>query len=78
MGDGMPDVVIRVRFTCGDRTDVVYSDPTAATTETVVEHVIAALSESTGTLRCQHGDRLIVLFSRGIASIEVAPRGAVL
>jgi hypothetical protein len=74
----MPEVVIRVRFTCGDRIDVVYADRDAATTETVVDRVVAVLSEDTGVLRCQHGDRLIVLFSRGIASIEVAPRGAVL
>jgi hypothetical protein len=74
----MPEVVIRVRFTCGDRTDVVYADPDADTTETVVEDVIAVLSGDAGLLRCQHGERLIVLFSRGIASIEVAPRGAVL
>jgi hypothetical protein len=43
-----------------------------------VEDVIAVLSDQAGLLRCQHGDRLIVLFSRGIASIEVAPRGAVI
>jgi len=74
----MAEVVIRVRFTCGDRTDVVYADPDAATTETIVHRVVAVLSEEAGVLRCQHGDRLMVLFSRGIASIEVAPRGAVL
>ena len=74
----MPEVVIRVRFTCGDRTDVVYADPDADTTETVVDRVVAVLFEEAGILRCQHGDRLMVLFSRGIASIEVAPRGAVL
>ncbi len=31
-----------------------------------------------GTLRCQHGDRLIVLYGRGVATVEIAPRGAVL
>ena len=74
----MPEVVIRVRFTWGDRTDVVYADPNADTTDSVVEDVIAVLSADAGVLRCQHGDRLIVLFSRGVAGIEVAPRGAVL
>jgi hypothetical protein len=29
-------------------------------------------------LRTQHGDRLVVLYGRGVAAIEVAPRGAVL
>ena len=43
-----------------------------------VEHVISALAEDGGTLRCQHGDRLIVLYGRGVATVEVAPRGAVL
>jgi hypothetical protein len=28
-------------------------------------------------LRCKHGDRLVVLYGRGVAAIEVAPRGAV-
>ena len=74
----MPEIVIRVRFTGGDRTDVVYGDPNAETTDRVVEDVIAVLSDDAGVLRCEHGDRLIVLFARGIASIEVAPRGAVL
>jgi hypothetical protein len=47
----MAEVVIRVRLTCGDRTDVVYADPDAATTETVVDRVVAVLSEEAGVLR---------------------------
>jgi len=31
-----------------------------------------------GVLRCRHGDRDLVLYARGVAAIEVAPRGAVL
>jgi hypothetical protein len=44
----------------------------------MVEQVILALAEDGGTLRCRHGDRLIVLYGRGVATVEVAPRGAVL
>jgi hypothetical protein len=29
-------------------------------------------------LRCRHGGRLLVLYSRGVATLEAAPRGAVL
>jgi hypothetical protein len=40
--------------------------------------VISALAEESGLVRTHHGDRLVVLFGRGVAAIEVAPRGAVL
>ena len=40
-------------------------------------HVISTLAEDDGTLRCRHGDRLIVLYGRGVATLEVAPRGAI-
>jgi hypothetical protein len=43
-----------------------------------VERVIATLAEPNGVLRCRHGGRLIVLYGRGVATVEVAPRGAVL
>jgi hypothetical protein len=29
-------------------------------------------------LRCTHGDRLLVLYARGVAAVEFGPRGAVL
>jgi hypothetical protein len=43
-----------------------------------VERVISTLAEDNGVLRCRHGGRLIVLYGRGVATVEVAPRGAVL
>ena len=43
----------------------------------MIEQVIEALREESGVLRCRHGDRLVVLYARGVASIEVAPRGAI-
>jgi hypothetical protein len=77
-GDGVPEIVLRIRFVSGEHGDVVYADPDAESVAAVVDDVIAVLSDDGGVLRCQHGDRLIVLFARGIASLELAPRGAVL
>jgi hypothetical protein len=44
----------------------------------VIEHVISTLCEDGGVLRSRHGDRLIVLYGRGDAAVEISPRGAVL
>jgi hypothetical protein len=74
----MAEIVLRVRLTSGEHTDVTYEDPDAATPEALIEHVVETLSEDDGVLRCRHGDRLVVLFGRGIAAVEIAPRGAVL
>ena len=73
----MTEIVLRVRLIGGDHLDVTYDEAGAAADE-VVEHIIATLAQDGGTLRCQHGDRLIVLYGRGIATLEVAPRGAIL
>ena len=75
----MAEIVLRVRLVGGDHLDVGYDDPSTADPDEVTEHVISALSEDSGLLRARHGDRLIVvLFGRGVAAIEVAPRGAIL
>ena len=44
----------------------------------VIEHAISTLAENSGALRTRHGDRIVVLYGRGVAALEVAPRGAVL
>jgi hypothetical protein len=72
----LAEIVLRVRLIGGDHVDVTYCDRDSATDE-LVEHVISTLAEDGGTLRCQHGDRLIVLYGRGIATVEIAPRGAI-
>ena len=72
----MAEIVLRVRLIGGDHVDVTYGDRDAATDE-LVEHVISTLAEDGGTLRCQHGDRLIVIYGRGVATVEIAPRGAI-
>ena len=74
----MAEIVLRVRLVGGDHLDVSYDEPGTAGPDEVAEHVISALAQNSGVLRARHGDRLVVLFGRGVAAIEVAPRGAVL
>jgi hypothetical protein len=72
----MTTVVLRVRLVGGENMDVTYEgaeDNDAA----VIEQVVRILSQDAGVLRTEHGGRLVVLFGRGVAAIEVAPRGAV-
>ena len=73
----MVEIVLRVRLIGGEHLDVTYAEA-GSTPEEIVEHVITRLAEHDGALRCRHGDRLIVLYARGVATVEVAPRGAVL
>jgi hypothetical protein len=73
----MATIVLRVRLTGGDRMDVTYEEPDADDQDELVEHVIATLAEDSGMLRSRHGGRLVVLYGRGVAAVEVAPRGAV-
>jgi len=72
----MATVVLRVRLVNGDRLDVRFED--AGDEDDVIERAIATLAEDAGMLRSRHGDRLMVLYGRGVAAVEVAPRGAVL
>ena len=72
----MAEIVLRVRLVGGDHVDVTWNDPDTGAAE-AVEHVVATLAEDSGVLRCTHGDRLVVVYGRGVAAFEVAPRGAV-
>ncbi len=74
----MTNTVLRVRLIGGDRMDVTYEEPDTLDEDDLVESVISTLAEDSGVLRSKHGDRLVVLYGRGVAAIEVAPRGAVL
>ena len=74
----MHEIVIRVRLVGGDHMHLTYAEPDAVDDSEFIEHVISTLAEDSGVLRCRHGDRLLVLFGRGVAAVEVAPRGAVL
>jgi hypothetical protein len=73
----MTEIVLRVRLIGGEHLDVTYENDGGATDE-IVAQVISTLAEDNGILRCRHGGRLIVLYGRGIATLEVAPRGPVL
>ena len=73
----MAEIVLRVRLVGGEHLDVTYEED-GGTPEEIVNHVISTLAEDNGLLRCRHGGRLIVLYGRGVATVEVAPRGAVL
>jgi hypothetical protein len=74
----MTGIVLRVRLTSGDTMDVSYEERVARSEDELVDHVVATLADGAGVLRCRHGDRLLVLYARGVAAVEVAPRGAVL
>ena len=74
----MAGVVLRVRLTGGDHIDVTYDEPDTVETDQVIEHVISNLAEDSGVIRSRHGDLLVVLYGRGVAAIEIAPRGAIL
>ena len=74
----MATTVLRVRLVGGDRMDITYDNPEFSDEDQLVEYLIATLAQNSGVLRAQHGDRLVVLYGRGVAAIEVAPRGAVL
>jgi hypothetical protein len=58
--------------------DITYDEPGVAGEDELVEHAISTLANDSGVLRTKHGDRLVVLYGRGVAAMEVAPRGAVL
>jgi hypothetical protein len=73
----MAEIVLRVRLLGGEHLDVTYEEG-GGTPEEMVDRVISTLAEDNGLLRCRHGGRLIVLYGRGVATLEVAPRGAVL
>jgi hypothetical protein len=74
----MAEVVLRIRLTGGDHMDVTYEEPDTLDAADVAEHAIAMLANDDGMVRSQHGERLVVIYGRGVAAVEVAPRGAIL
>ena len=74
----MAGIVLRVRLTGGDHVDVTYEEADVTDVDELTEKAISTLAEDSGVLRTRHGDRLVVLYGRGVAALEVAPRGAVL
>jgi hypothetical protein len=74
----MEGLVLRVRFTSGDSMDVTFEEHSAGNQSEAIDVVVSTLAQDSGVLRCRHGDRLLVVYGRGVAAVEVAPRGAVL
>ena len=74
----MSAIELRVRFVSGSFTDVSYQSAEVGEHRDVMEEVVSTLAQDTGTLSCRHGDRILVLFGRGVAALEASPRGAVL
>lgn len=74
----MATVALRVRLLGGEHTDLTYEDPDEVDEAAMIDEIIEVLSADSGMLRCRHGDRLVALYARGVASIEVSPRGAIL
>lgn len=74
----MAGIVLRVRLIGGDSLDVIYDDAETASEAETIDHLAAVLSSDTGVIRCKHGERLLLLCARGVSTVEVAPRGAVL
>jgi hypothetical protein len=72
----MAEVVLRVRLVSGDQLDVRFEDD--GDEDEVIERIVETLAEDSGVLRASHGHRLMVLYGRGVAAVEMAPRGAVL
>ncbi len=61
----------------GDQLDVRYEYDTVDEDEGI-QRVVETLAQDSGVLRTRHGNRLMVVYGRGVAAVEVAPRGAVL
>ena len=74
----MATIVLRVRLIGGEHTDLTYEDPDQADEDEMIDQVIEVLREPSAVLRCRHGDRWVALYARGVASIEVSPRGAII
>src|SRR3954451_21418936 len=53
-------------------------DPDRVDEGEMIERVIEVLCEASGVLRCRRGDRLVALYCRGMASVEVSPRAGML
>jgi hypothetical protein len=73
----MSEIILRVRLVSGDQLDVRF-DHEEVDEKVAVQRVLETLADDAGMLRARHGDRLTVLYGRGVAAVEVAPRGAVL
>lgn len=70
----MTTIVLRVRLLGGERADLTHEDPGQDDEGGMVEQAVEVLRAEPGALRCRHGDRMVVLYARGVDSLEVSPR----
>jgi hypothetical protein len=73
----MSEIVLRVKLVGGGQLDVVYENAQIDDQDVLIEEAVRSLSDPAGALRTRHGDRLMIVFGRGVAAVEFAPRGAV-
>lgn len=52
----MAGIVLRVRHTSGNHTDVIYEEPDTDDENEVIEHALSSVADNSGMLRCRHGD----------------------
>jgi hypothetical protein len=71
-------VVLRIMLLSGNHLDVVYDEPGTPDPVEVGEHAVGLLGRDDAVLFAAHGGRTVAVFSRGVAAVEVDPRGAVL
>jgi hypothetical protein len=68
----MTSIAFSVHLVGGGHMNVTYDGPDRADASRVIEHVVSTLTQDAGVVHCRHGERLIVLFGRGVAAVEVA------
>ena len=74
----MAKVVLRILLLSGSHLDVVYDEPGTPDAAEVGAHALELLDHEGTVLRAAHGGRVVAVYARGVAAVEVDPRGAVL
>ena len=74
----MAKVALRILLLSGKQLDVVYDEPGTPSAADVGAHAAGLLGREDAVLWAEHGDRTVAVFARGVAAVEVDPRGAVL
>ena len=67
----MTTIAFSVHLIGGDRLEVTYDGPDRADAGRVIEHVTSTLAQDAGVVHCRDGERLVVLFGRGVAAVKV-------
>jgi hypothetical protein len=73
----MTTIAFSVLLVGGDRADVTYEGPDHADADRVIEHVVSTLARDSGAVHCRRDSRLVVLFGRGVAAVEITEPASV-